>query len=380
MPYRQTIPSEWMAGPRLSRAAAPPPAPAAAADLHPVWQQAISRAEPPGQRDRVHDAPDQPPAFSYRTPPEVLARLPERTAALLRRLDRECTDARDRGVALGRHVDDASDRVGAALLDLRAAIQSAALPEVPDAATARTMVATQKWPAGFTEPMRARVVAIVAAAQRVDDARREHAELVDRRRQDAERTAPLIALRQRVAEAAARLRPPVRAIALHDIEPRRARTVLEQARSDITDLREQIASIEAAPLHPDDAEAEARRAVAQHAERGSAHRFVKLSNGRITVYEPHPTHHVEDHPPIPPLALLAAVMPEAMANWMLAAIPTAPDAPRLSERPAMLAEARQRMRTAELAERAALRAMGDPLDMFRPDADPLITLAVEAGR
>jgi hypothetical protein len=373
-----------MVGPRLadawSRAGAPPRPAAADAPLDPTWQRAFERAEPPGARDVVRDAAEREPAFSYRTASEVLNRLPEPAAALLRRLDDAATEARDRTISLSRHLDDARDRAGRVSLDVRAAIRAAGLPEVQTADQARTMAALGKWPAGYGERERSHVARIVAEGQRLAEAEAEVARLREQLRDHNERAAPITALRHRLAEAAGRMRPPIRALALPEVSAAKAERTLAEARREIETVRSEIERIEAAPLHPDDAPQAAREAVQALAARTSPHRFVKTAQGTITLREPHPAHHADDDPPVSPLALVASIAPEAVTTWVLSATPTDPDAPRLADRPRLLAEARQRLRDAELAERAAIRALGEPLDMFRPDADPAVTLMVEGGR
>ena len=109
------IPSPYLAGPRLADAWLSPTAAAAPASpepLHPAWQKVVEKAKPQG--DRVSDGRDREPPFEYRTDPVLLERLPPRAAALLRKLNAVATDARDRTVALSRHVDAARDRVALA--------------------------------------------------------------------------------------------------------------------------------------------------------------------------------------------------------------------------------------------------------------------------
>jgi hypothetical protein len=386
MPIREIIPSPYLDGlPRLSdlarhaqRAAPPPPAATAAPaePIHPALQRGIEALGDGRPRDTVRDAPDQPPAFSYRTPPEVLDRLPEPARALLRRLDRECTEARDVTISLGRHIDAASDRIGSISIDLQALLRAAKRADLQTVEDARRIAKSP----GATGPERAWAERIIAEADRLAEARAEHADLVRRRREHAERSAPLTALRQRLTEAAARLRPPVRELALPSVDAKKAEKVLGDSRREIGDLRAEIERLETAPLHPADAPDAVAAAVAHLAERTSPHRFLKVVNGAVTLHEPHPVHHAEDEAPIAPLALLASAAPDIVTRWLLGAVPTDAKAPRAGDRPRLLAEARARLREAELAERGAIAAMGDDLALFRPDADPLIVLAVEAGR
>jgi hypothetical protein len=377
-----------MSGPRLadawSRAGAPRPAPAAAAaaaPLDPTWQRALANAEPPGARDRVTDAAEREPAFSYRTDPALLDRLPEPAAALLRRLDEAATEARDRTISLSRHLDDAGDRAGRVSLDVRAAIRAAGLPEVQTADQARTMAALGRWPAGYGERERSHVARIVAEGQRLAEAEAEVARLRERLRDHNATAAPITARRHRLAEAAARLRPPVRALDLPEVDLKRAEKALAAARETIAEARAEIERIEAALPTPADAEALAREAVARYGAEGGGLRAAVKWNGRaIDIMEVPAGLSTEDRRPLRPLALLAAVAPDAVAAAIARAIGTDPDAPPVADRPRLLAEARARLREAELAERAAIRALGEPLDMFRPDADPAITLMVEGGR
>lgn len=385
MPYRQTIPSDFMAGPRLAdllRAAAPPPSPRAGAaePLHPAFQKGIDNLGDGRDRDAVRGAPEREPAFSYRTDPALLDRLPPASAALLRRLDRACTEARDTTIALGRQIDEAGDRIGRASLDIRAAIQAARLAEVQTLDEARAMAALGRWPTGFTDPMKAQVARIIAEGQRHAEAEAERAELVQRRNGHNARTAPLTALRQRLVEGAARLRPPIRALELPEVPASKAERVMRDARETIAEARAEIARIEAAKPHPDDAEALAREAVARYGAESGLRSVLAWNGSSISITEAVPGLSTEDRRPLRPLALLAAIAPDLVAAAIARTIGTDPDAPPVADRPRLLAELRARLREAELAERAAIRAMDDPLDMFRPDADAAITLMVEAGR
>ena len=362
--------------PSLARLAAAAPA----APLDPVWQGAISRQPPPG-RDRVAEAPAEPaPPFAYRTDPRVMDMLPIEGRAVLRRLDDAATEARDRSVALARHLDAARDRVGIASIDVTAAIRAAGLAEVATLGAAREIVASGRWPAAFTEPMRELVRRIVREGERLAEAEAEVDRLAERRREHAAATAPIVALRERVARALGRARPPFKVAPLPEVETKRAAALLATARETIAEAAAEIARLEGDAVHPADVQTIAAEAVARHA--AAPHAFVSRSNGTVLIDEPAPGAEAGDRAPVRPLAVLCGVMPDAVAAWIAAAIPTAPDAPRLAARPAMLAEARRRLREAELAERAAIAAMGDPLDRLaeRAEADPLLVVLVEAGR
>jgi hypothetical protein len=377
------IPSPYMSGPRLATAwhrAGAPPRPAAAADapLDPTWQRAIARAEP-GNRDRVGDSAEAPP-FSFRTDEALLRRLPPAAAELLRRLDDAATESRDRTVALSRHLDDARDRAGRVALDVGAAIRSAGLPEVQTLDAARTMAALGKWPAHYTEPMKSHVARIVAEGQRLAEAEAEVRRLQEKLHAHNATAAPITALRHRLAEAASRLRPPVRAIELPPVDPKRAEKGLAEARDAIAATAAAIARIEGARPHPDDAETLAAEAVARYGAESGLRAAVKWDGRAISIMEVPAGLSTEDRRPLRPLALLCAVMPDLVAAAIARAIGSDPDAPRLADRPAMLAELRQRLREAELVERGALRALGDDLTLFRPDADPAVTLMVEVAR
>jgi hypothetical protein len=379
----RTIPSPYMSGPRLADAwhrAGAPPRPTAA-DVHPALAEAAARAEPAQGRDAVRDAPDQPPPFAYRTDDAVLARLPPAAAALMRRFDDAATEARDKTVSLSRHVDDARDRAGRISVDVSGAIRAAGLPEVQTLDAARTMAALGKWPAGYGERERAHVARIVAEGQRLAEAEAEVQRLREKLHAHNATAAPLTALRQRLAEAAARLRPPIRAIDLPEIEPKRAEKMLAEARREIETSRAEIARVETALPTPDDAEALAAEAVARYgAETGGLRAAVRWNGRAISINEPTPGLSTEDHRPLRPLALLCAVAPDLVAEAIARTIGADPDAPPVAARPAMLAEARARLREAEMTERAAIAALGDPLDAFRPDADPFVTLMVEGSR
>ncbi len=371
------VPSPYLAGtPSLARlAAAAPPAP-----LDPVWQQAIERQPPPG-RDAVRDAPSEPePPFRYETSPDLLRHLPEPARALLRRLDEFSTEARDVTVALSRHIDAARDRSGRAALDVAAAIRNAGLPEAATLEQAREMVASDRWPPGFSEPMKAHVRHIVAEGERLREAEQEIARLVERRRDHTAATAPITTLRGRVTHALGRARPPFKEVELPEVSAKLAERTLAEARETITKATAALALLESGTLHPDDVASAAAAAVARHA--ATAHRFIRRRNETVVIEEPTPGREATDQAPTRPLALLCGIAPEATARWLATAIPSDPAAPRLADRPRLLAETRQRLREAELLERAAIAALGDPLDRLaaRPEADPLLILGVEAQR
>jgi len=390
MPYRQVIPSDFMSHPRLAdlarrmQAEAPPPAPqaaAASADLDPIWSRAIDRAGDPTPRDRIADAPEREPAFSYRTPEGLTHHLPPAARALLRRLDDAATESRDRSVALTAHVHAAEDRAGRASIDVAAAIRAAGLPEVPDLEAARALAERDRWPERFTEPMISHVRRIVAEGDRLAEAKGEVARLRDRQREHAARTAPITALRDRIVRALGRSRPPFKPVELPTIDLKKAERTLAEARAAIAEAAAEIESLSGPAVHPDDVAEVAAAAVRAHAV--SAHRFMRRGTaGSVTLDEPTPGHEAGDRAPVRPLALLCGVMPEAVARWIAEAMPTDPDLPRLADRPRLLAEARARLRQAELGERAAIAALGDPLDRLaeRPEADPLLVLMVEAAR
>lgn len=388
MPIRQTIPSEFMTGPRLADLARRPPAPpappapaaAAASDLDPVFARAIEVVGDPAPRDRVTDAAEPESAFAFRVAETLLAKLPEPARALLRRLDRAATEARDMTVALGRHIDAAGDRIGRVNIDVRAAIQYARLNEVQNLEAARAIVASDRWPVGFTEPMKATVRRIVAEGERLAEAQAEHAELIRRRQEHATRTAPLLALRRRLADAAAKLRPPIRPLELPSIDAKRAERTIADARQTIAAARADIEAIETAPPAKDEVLALATAAVRRYGAQAGLGSVVRWNGVAFTIAEPMPGLDTEDRRPLRPLALLCAIAPELVAGTVANMVRSAPDAPLVAHRPSLLAEARQRLRAAEIAERAAIAALGDPLDAFRADADPLVTLAVEGGR
>ena len=338
-----------------------------------IWQKLAEKAKPPG--DRVTDAREPEPPFEYRTDPALLDRLPPRAAALLRKLNAVATDARDKTVALTRHLDAARDRVALAQIDLQAAFRAANRANLASVEDARRALAS----ASTTETTRSYAASIVAAAKRVDDANAEVRDLSDRLREHNAATAPIIALRQRLIEAAARLRPPVKELDLPEVPSSRAPKILAEARRDIDAARAELARLEAAGVHPDDAPELVAEAVRQHAEKASPHRFVIVDKGSVTLREPHPALRTEDEVPVAPLALLCAVVPDTVTTWLASALPTDADAPRAADRLRLLAEARARLREAEIRERACLAALGDDPAAFRSDADPLITLAVEVG-
>lgn len=374
------IPSPTMTGPRLADAWRMPAAAAAAAEpLHPAFARAIERTAPPG--DRVGDAADREPPFSYRTDPALLDRLPERARTLLRRLDNAATEGRDRTIALSGHLDAARDRAGRISIDVQAAIRAAALPEVASLDQARTMAALGRWPAHYTDPMRAHVARIVAEGQRLDQAEAEARDLADRLREHNQRAAPIFALRSRLVEAAARVRAPVRELALPDVPASRAPKALAEARAAITEARAARAAIETAPVNWHEARALAGEAVARYAaEAGGLAAAVKWTGREIVITEAVPGLASEDRRPLRPLALLCAVIPDAVAAAIVDTLETSNDAPLAADRLRLIAGARARLRDAEVMERAALAALGDDPASFRPDCDPLIALAVEVGR
>lgn len=373
---RNLIPSPFMNALRASDAWLKPLAADAVSPdaLHPAWQKVAEKAKPPG--DRVSDAPEREPPFHYRIDSALLDRLPERAAALVRKLNVLATDARDRTVALSRHVDAARDRVALAQIDLAAAFRAASRADLSSVEEAKRALASEN----TAEAKRGYAASIVAAAKRLDDAEAEVRDLAERLREHNERTAPLIALRQRLIEAAARLRPPVKALDLREVPSSRASKILAEARRDIEAARAEIARLEASGLHPDDAPGLVAEAVRHHAERATPHRFVIVDNGRVTIREPNPNLRADDEALIAPLALLCAAFPDAITAWLASALPTDADAPRAADRLRLIDEARAKLRQAELTERACLAAMGDDPPSFRSDADPLITLAVEASR
>ncbi len=371
------VPSPYLAGtPSLARLHTAAPG----APLDPVWQQAIERQPPPG-RDGARDSPAAPePAFAYRTDPRILDLLPPEARALMRRLDEFSTEARDATIAVSQHIDSARDRAGRISLDVAAAIRAAALPEAATLEAARAMAASDKWPAHLSEPQRAHVLRIVEEGERLREAEAEVAGLVARRRQHADTTSPVTTLRTRVARALGRARPPFTPVALPAIEPKLAERTLGEARGAIAKAAAELTRLEAGALHPDDVTAVAEAAVRRHA--AAPHRFVRRRNDTIMIEEPVPGLAAEDQAPTRPLALLCGVMPDAVAAWLAAAIGSDPDAPRLADRPRLLGAARARLREAGLLERAAIAALGDPLDRLaeRSDSDPLLVLMVEAGR
>ncbi|WP_019013172.1 hypothetical protein [Elioraea tepidiphila] len=376
------IPSPYMAGPRLAdarpRAAA---APAASAEpLHPVWEKAIAAAEPPAARDRVADAPDQPPAFSFRTPDDLLRRLPAPAAALLRRLDDAATEARDRTVALGRHIDAAHDRLAVRRADLHGAIRAARQHRLETVDDARRVLATPPTSREWGEAERRHAEVIVAAADRAAEVEAEIARLRARLAEHNLAAAPIAALRQRLAEAAGRLRPPIRALDLPAIDAKKPDRALADARAAIATIRAGIEAIETALPPPADAEALAAEAVRRYGAEAGLSAAAKWTGRDIVIAEAVPGLASDDRRPLRPLALLCAVMPDLVADVIVRAIGTDADAPPVADRPRLIADLRQRLREAELRERAAIAALGDPLEVFRPDADPAITLMVEAGR
>jgi hypothetical protein len=382
-PYMESLPSLA----RLARALAEPPLPApqasASADLDPTWQRAIAAAEPVGPgRDRVTDGPAEPTVpFSYRTSDDLLRHLPEPARDLLRRLDDHATEARDRSVALTAHVHAAEDRAGRVSLDVAAAIRAAGLPEVQSLDDAQRMAASGRFPSHYTEPMVAHVRRIVGEGDRLAEAQGEVARLRERQRQHAAATVPITALRNRIVTALGRSRPPFKPVELPDVPRGKAERTLAEARALAAEAAAEIERLSGPAVHPDDVLAVAAEAVRQHA--ATAHRFLRRGTaGTVTLDEPTPGHEAGDRAPVRPLALLCGIAPEATAAWIAEAMPTDATLPRLADRGQALASARQRLREAELIERAALRALGDDLTRLaeRPEADPLLVLMVEAGR
>jgi hypothetical protein len=208
MTIRRTIPSDFMKHPRLAdlarRMTAEPPAPApqpaaASADVDPIWSRVLDRAGDPTPRDTVRDGPAEPTVpFAYRTSDDLLRHLPSEARALLQRLDDHATDARDRSVAMTGHVHAAEDRAGRVAIDVAAAIRAAGLPEVQSLDDARAMVERDRWPERFTEQMINHVRRIVAEGDRLSEAQGEVARLRERQREHAARTAPIVALRDRI--------------------------------------------------------------------------------------------------------------------------------------------------------------------------------------
>jgi hypothetical protein len=380
---REIIHSDFMNGPRLAdlvraqRAAPPAPAAAAPAEpLHPVWQKALANAEPPGARDVVRDSVGSEEPFIYRTSDDILRRLPERARELLRRFDAAATEARDRTIALGGHVNAASDRAGRISLDVQAVLRAAKRADLQTVEDARRVAKSP----GATGPEKAWAERIIAEADRLAEAQAEHADLVRRRREHAERTAPLTALRARLTEAAARLRPPVRALDLPNVPAAKAERMLADSRREIGDLRAEIERIEAALPSAHEALILAAEAVQRYGAEAGLGAAVKWTSAGISIAEPVPGLDLEDRRPLRPLALFCAIAPDITARAIAKALGSDPDAPLMADRPRLLAEARQRLREAELRERAAIAAMGDDLTLFRPDADAAITLMVEGAR
>jgi hypothetical protein len=360
------------------RAGAPPRAAAADAPLDPAWQHAIARAEP-GNRDRVGDSAEAPP-FSFRTDEALLRRLPPVAAALLRRFDEAATESRDKTLAIQGHINAASDRLASRRVDLHAALRAASQAGLETVDDARRVLASPeggRWSASE----RSHAAAIVAAADRVSEAEAELRRLREKLNAHNATAAPITALRGRLVEAAGRLRPPIRALALPEVDPKKAERTLAEAREAIAEARAEIEAIETAPINWHEARALAGEAVKRYAaEAGGLRSAVKWNGHEIVINEPTPGLATEDRRPLRPLALLCAVDPDMVARAIVDMLERSNDSPKAADRPRLIAEARARLREAELRERAAIAALGDPLDMFRPDADPLIALAVEAGR
>jgi len=380
-PYMESLPSLA----RLARALAEPPAPApaaASADLDPVWRTAIDRAGDPTPRDRVGDVPEREPAFSYRTSEDLTRHLPEPARALLRRLDDHATEARDRSVALTAHIHAADDRAARVSIDVAAAIRAAGLPEVQSLDDARAMAARDRWPERFTEPMISHVRRIVAEGARLAEAQGEVARLRDRQRQHAAATAPITALRNRIVTALGRSRPPFKVVELPTIDLKKAERTLTEARAVIATEQAKVERISTARPNEHEAFALALAAVERYGAESGFGAAVKWTGNEVVIREATPGLSTEDYRPLRPLALLAAVVPQELAAAIARTIGADPDAPLMRDRPRLLAEARARLRQAELLERAAIAALGDPLDRLaeRPEADPLLVLMVEAAR
>jgi len=391
MPYRQIIPSPYLDKlPKLSEfykkmpAEPPPPPPQAGAapNLDPIWQQSIDGMGDPRSRDRVSNGQAEPSTpFSYRTSDNLLRHLPEPARALLQRLDDAATEARDRTVALMRHIYAAEERVSCAALDVAATIKAAGLREITTLQDAREMIANDSWPEGYGGPQREHVRVIVAAGDRLAAAQAEVQRLRERQRAHNDATAPIAALHDRVLRAVGRSRPPFKPVELPAVDAKKAEKVLTEARREITTLAAEIERVEGPAVHPDDLMEVATAAVRQHAV--TAHSFLQRGKaGALTLREPIPGLEVGDQAPVRPLALLCGIVPEATARWIADALPADPALPRLADRAQALVAVRERLRQAELLERAAVAALGDPLHRLaeRSDSDPLLVLMVEAAR
>ncbi|MCS6921299.1 MAG: hypothetical protein NZM07_05175 [Elioraea sp.] len=343
-------------------------------------EKAFASAETPSNRDTVRDAPDTPAPFAYRTPDEVLRRLPEPAATLLRRLDDAATSARDTTVAITQHINAAYDRLAVRRTDLAATLRAARRHDLETEADARRVLASSPESRNWGPAERAHAEAIVRAAERCAEVEGEIARLRERLHAHNAVGAPLTALRNRLADAAARLRPPMRELVLPEIDARKAERVLREARAEMEDARAEIAAIEAAMPTPADAERLAREAVALHARNSGLRSAVRWDGRVIAITEPFVSAPLEDRAPLRPLALLCAIAPDQVARAIADAIGSDPAAPPVADRPRLIAEARSRLRAAELRERAALRAMGDPLEMFRPDTEAHVSLMLEGER
>ena len=348
MPIRKRIISYYMAGPRLAdlalaALAEAPPAPAAGVEgppPSPRLPDAAVRAikdvtfEVRSLYSAVSDSMHEPSNYAYRTERALLDRLPPDAAAIRRRLDRAATEATAASLARQELTAAAAERHRAARAHVAWLLDQMCIPElrsIEDLGRADAIL--QHYP----ETQRDQVAAKIA---RVKDEARAIAEAEDdltAARAAADPAGPrVIALRHHVAEALARSGPPFKLIELPTIDAKRAERVLAEAHEAITELADEVARIETAGPNEHEAFALA----------------------------------------------FAAVVPQELAAALVRTIGTDEGAPLMKDRPRLLAEARARLRQAELLERAALAAMGDPRDRLseRSDSDPLLTILAEAGR
>ena len=244
------------------------------------------------------------------------------------------------------------------------------------------MAKRDRWPEHYSDPQRQHVRRIVAEGDRLAEAQGEVARLRDRQRQHAAEAAPVTALRNRIVTALGRSRPPFKPVELPAVDAKKAEAALRGARETIAEAAAEIERISTARPNEHEAFALALAAVERYGAESGFGAAVKWNGTEFTIREATPGLSTEDHRPLRPLALLAAVVPQELAAAIARTIGADPDAPLLRDRPRLLAEARARLRQAELLERAALHALGDPLDRLaeRPEADPLLILMVEAGR
>lgn len=91
---------------------------------------------------------------------------------------------------------------------------------------------------------RSQAAAIVRAAEAVAEAEAEVQRLREKLNAHNVAAAPITALRHRLAEAAARLRPPIKPLALPEIEPKRAEKTLAEAHEAIAETRAKIERID----------------------------------------------------------------------------------------------------------------------------------------